>query len=470
VSPRGSGDTGPADRFDVLVVGGGVAGLAAAYEHSRMGLRPLVLESADVAGGVVARHRVAGIDLDAGAESFAVARPPVRTLVDELGIGHLVVAPSPAGAWVRHEAGTAPLPAGGWLGVPTRPWSAPVRRVVGVAGSARASADRLLPGSWGIDDGATLGALVRGRMGPRVLRRLVEPVVGGVHAAHPDRLEAETAAPTLVERVRRTGSLARAAAELRGAAGPSGSAVAGLRGGMYELVVALVAAIERAGGRVRTGVTVGALRPIAGDDGTAGWLVETDAGSPTAPRLVVAVPGPVAAPLLGPVLPTVDLSGFGATGTSIALVTLVLDEPQLNDAPRGTGVLVASGARGVTAKALTHASAKWPWLAARLPPGRHVLRLSYGRPDAAPPADDLLSDLALADAANLLGVSLSATAVIGCAITRWPGGLPAGRPGQAAAVAALRAAVATRPGLVVVGSHLAGTGLAAVVADARSVS
>jgi oxygen-dependent protoporphyrinogen oxidase len=99
-----------------------------------------------------------------------------------------------------------------------------------------------------------------------------------------------------------------------------------------------------------------------------------------------------------------------------------------------------------------------------------VLRLSYGRPDAAPPADDLLSDLALADAANLLGVSLSATAVIGCAITRWPGGLPAGRPGQAAAVAALRAAVATRPGLVVVGSHLAGTGLAAVVADARSVS
>ena len=86
-----------------------------------------------------------------------------------------------------------------------------------------------------------------------------------------------------------------------------------------------------------------------------------------------------------------------------------------------------------------------------------------------PPADDLLPDLALADAAILLGVPLSAAAVVDTAVTHWPGGLPLGRLGHAAAVARLRNAAATRQGLAVVGSALAGTGLAAVIADARSV-
>ena len=156
----------------------------------------------------VARHRVAGLDLDAGAESYALARPGVTTLIADLGLTDKVVSPAAFGAWVRHEAGTAPLPPGGWLGIPTRPWSAPVRRVLGASGAARAAAGSLAAGR--------LGARTRpsavwsgGRQGARVLRRLVEPVVAGVHAADPDDLEVATVAPTLPERLRRTGSLAR---------------------------------------------------------------------------------------------------------------------------------------------------------------------------------------------------------------------------------------------------------------------
>ncbi len=446
---------------DAIVVGGGVAGLAAAFELTRHGLRPWVLEAAPGLGGSVARHRLAGVDLDAGAESYALARPGVTTLITDLGLTGMVASPAPLGAWVRHEAGTAPLPPGGWLGVPTRPWSGPVRRVLGTSGAARAALDRVLPSGWRHPEQATFGGLVRARQGARALHRLVEPVVAGVHAADPDDLEVATVAPTLPERLRRTGSLAAAAAELRGAAGPSGSAVAGLRGGMYELVDALRSAIEAAGGQLRTNAQVGAVRAV--DDG---WLVD----EVRTPRLVVAVPGAEAARLLAAALPGIRLDALDTGGAAqIALVTLVLDAPQLDEAPRGTGVLVASRAGGVHAKALTHATAKWPWLAAELPAGRHVLRLSYGRPGSPPPADDLLPDLALADAAILLGVHLSAAAVVDTAVTHWPGGLPLGRPGHAAAVARLRNAAATRPGLAVVGSALAGTGLAAVIADARSV-
>ncbi len=106
----------------------------------------------------------------------------------------------------------------------------------------------------------------------------------------------------------------------------------------------------------------------------------------------------------------------------------------------------------------------------RLPPGRHVLRLSYGRPGERLAGRRLVTarDLALADAATLLGVPLSPAEVVDSAVVQWPSALPHGRPGHAASVAALRAAVADRPGLAVVGSYLAGTGLAAVVADTRT--
>jgi len=453
--------TGPDGVVDAVVVGAGMAGLAAAFELTRHGLRPVVLEAAARAGGSVARHTVAGIDLDAGAESYALVRPGVTTLIADLGLTDLVVAPAAFGAWVRHEAGSAPLPPGGWLGVPTRPWSAPVRGVLGPVGAARAALDRALPSGWG-QQRSTFGGLVRTRQGVRTLRRLVEPVVAGVHAADPDYLEVRSIAPTLPERLRRTGSLAAAAVELRGAAGPSGSAVAGVRGGMYELVPALHAAIKAAGGQIRTNAPVGTIQ-----DRADGWLV----GGLTTERLIVAAPGAATADLLGALLPGVPLAALDTgDAAQIALVTLVLDASLLDRAPRGTGVLVASRASGVHAKALTHATAKWPWLAAGLPPGRHVLRLSYGRPGRPPPNDDLLPDLALADAATLLGEPLSAAAVVGTAVTHWPGGLPPGRPGRADAVAAIRAAVATRPGLAVIGSALAGTGLAAVIEDARSVA
>ncbi len=97
----------------------------------------------------------------------------------------------------------------------------------------------------------------------------------------------------------------------------------------------------------------------------------------------------------------------------VTIVTLVLEAPALDDAPRGTGVLVSPDA-GVAAKGLTHATAKWEWLEQAVP-GRHVVRLSYGRGGSRP---DPGLDTALADASVLLGVPLARTMVRGWARTR----------------------------------------------------
>jgi oxygen-dependent protoporphyrinogen oxidase len=160
----------------------------------------------------------------------------------------------------------------------------------------------------------------------------------------------------------------------------------------------------------------------------------------------------------------------------VTLVTLVIEDARLDAAPRGTGLLVAPRVTDVHAKALTHATAKWPWLAETLPPGRHVLRLSYGRggfdsvlSTSVPPDGDLPA-AALTDAAALLGVELRERDVLGTAIVHWPGSQPQAREGHAVAVARLRSAAASVPGLAVTGAALAGTGLAAVVADAEAQS
>ncbi|WP_370514033.1 FAD-dependent oxidoreductase [Cellulomonas sp. JZ18] len=185
-----------APAWDVVVVGAGVAGLVAARDLVRAGLRVVLVDGRDAPGGAVRGHDVAGLRLDAGAESFATRGGAVAALLGELGLGDDVVTPEPRGAWVHLTSGDGPLPHTGLLGVPAHPLAADVRRTLGAAGAARAALDLVLPAGVGAR-ATTFGALVRARMGDAVADRLVHPVVGGVHAADPDDLATDTVAPGL---------------------------------------------------------------------------------------------------------------------------------------------------------------------------------------------------------------------------------------------------------------------------------
>lgn len=463
--------TEPAPAWEAVVVGAGVAGLVAARELVRAGLRTLVVDERDAPGGAVRGHDVAGLRLDAGAESYATRGGAVATLLADLGLADDVVAPEPRGAWTHLTSGDGPLPRTGLLGVPADPLAPDVRTTLGAAGAARAALDLVLPARVGAD-ATTLGALVRARMGSAVVDRLVHPVVGGVHAADPDDLAVDAAVPGLRDALARSGgSLARAVRLLRAAA-PAGTAVQGLRGGVHRLVDALVDDVTAHGGVLLTRTRVGSV--TRADDGALVVTTQDRHDPPRAARelrtarLVVAS---AAAPAL-----LDGLDGGAAsdvrldTGAPVTLVTLVLDAPALDAAPRGTGVLVGPGVTDVRAKALTHATAKWGWVAAAAGPGRHVVRVSYGRAGAtaepALPEGDALVDLARRDAATLLGVPLPADAVTGSAVVRWTQSLPRPSAAHRAAVAAVRARVADLPDVAVCGAWAAGNGLASVVPDA----
>ncbi|AIV39123.1 protoporphyrinogen/coproporphyrinogen oxidase [Curtobacterium sp. MR_MD2014] len=432
---------------DVVVVGGGVAGLVAARDLAEGGAHVVLVEAGERLGGMIRRHTVAGLDLDMGAESFATRTDAVERLAIELGLGNDVVSPDPRGAWLMTRDGrTAPIPQTGFLGIPGSPMAADVLAVVGQGGGLRAQMDSLLPSPVGAR-AQSLGALVRKRMGERVLDDLVVPVAGGVYSTHPDQLDPDRVAPGLRAALQREGSLARAVLALRSRSA-AGSAVQGIRGGIARLVDELVADLETHRVDVRTGTRATAVERFA---------VETVAADGTRERL----------PAQHVLASTADPGRTAAADrTGIELVTLVVDQPELDAGPRGTGMLVHPEAAGVGAKALTHATVKWPWLA-EAAAGRHVLRLSYATAPHDPvtgddgvgtslPVDpeDTVGARAVRDATALLGVPVTADRVQGAVRVRWYG------PDLTAAGLA--------EGVVGIGETSSGRGLAGIVAAARA--
>lgn len=487
----------PATR--IVVVGGGMSGLVAARECARPGFHVTVLEAGAAVGGSVAPLELDGMTLDAGAESFATRGGHVAELLAALGLDGDVVEPNPAGAWVRNGTRSVPLPKAGLLGIPSSPLATDVIAVIGWAGALRAYLDRITP-VLKIGQERRLGTLVRKRMGRRALEQLVAPVVTGVYSADPDDLDVDVVAPGLNAALTRAGSLSGGVAELRSAA-KAGSAAQGIRGGMWRLPAALVADIDARGGEIRTNARVAAIEPWAApepaqepDETTetlsedapeqlpeprpARWSVRLDDGTTIdADAVVVATPAEAALPLLATADSTLaELEQLDwPSPSSVELITLVLTEPRVGEAPRGTGVLVADGPdAGVTAKAMTHSSAKWAWAAEAAGADRHIVRLSYGRAGRAPETrgldDERLLALAVADASTLLNIPLTASDVAAFARTPWTNALPYATVGQRERIQRVRDSVEGVDGIDVTGSWLAGTGLASVIPDAKQVA
>lgn len=478
---------------DVVVIGGGIAGLVAAREAARAGARVLVLEAAGVPGGLVGAHTVGPLVLDTGAESFATRGGTVAELLEQLGLGSDVVTPARVPARVHIDGVSLPMPATGVLGVPTDFGAPGLAAVLGSGGLDRARQDLDLAAEVGTAE-PTLAGLVQARMGAAVLDRLLRPVVRGVHSVEPEELGAEDLLPGLRSRLAEHGCLAAALASFRAAA-PAGSAVQGIEGGMYRLVSALVTDLREAGVELRT-----ASPCLRARSGQGGWVLDVGDGQRTSTgggrspgggrgggqvrcrRLLLACAPHTwtfLEPASGPAgcLALAEQGAQWPAPAGVDLITLILDEKALGEHERA-GVLVAYPGQG--AKALTYASAKWGWLGQQAGADLAVLRLSYAgevTANAAPatstgpagsPASSDQVEQARQDVSRLLGIDIGVHAIRHHGFQHHTLPRPVLATGMAEQVRQMRESVAATGHLDVAGTWIAGTGLASVIPDAMA--
>ncbi|MGF1426973.1 protoporphyrinogen oxidase [Kitasatospora sp. LaBMicrA B282] len=451
---------------EVVVIGGGIAGLAAAAHLGGAAggparARVTLVEAGDRLGGKLKAGEVGGIRVDLGAESMLARRPEAVELARAVGLAEELEPPSTAKAAVWTRGALRPLPGGQLMGVPGDLAALAASDLLSPAGLTRAQAERPAPaGDFGADGDVAIGAYVAERLGPEVVDRLVEPLLGGVYAGRAAEISMRAAVPQLLAIARGGGSLVEGVHALLDRPQAGGPVFQGLRGGIGTLPQAVAAACEKAGVRLRLNTPATELRRTP-----SGWRVGTAAGPIEAAAVLLAVPAPVAARLLAVEVPAAAAELAAVEYAGMALVTLAFHRAELPAPPPGSGFLVPP-VDGRSIKAATFSTQKWGWLD-RAAPEAFVLRTSLGRyrEEAALDLDDAeLVARSLADLREAVGLTARPYA---SSVDRWRAGLPQYPVGHQQRVARIRAAVAGAGALAVAGAAYEGVGIPACVASAR---
>src|SRR5436305_1302801 len=241
--------------LDCVIVGGGIAGLASAYELSRRGVSFVLLERAARAGGVILSEEIDGFVIDGGPDALLIQKPDGIKLCEELGLGDRLVSTKPPRlAYIQRGGQLHALPAASVLGIPTRVGPFVSTRLFSWLGKLRMGAELFVPARRDEGD-ESIGSFMTRRFGREATTYLAEPLLAGIHAGDVDRLSIRALFPRFVEAERTHGSLLKAFRSNPNPASPANpesqipnpgkgnGAFKSLAGGLSELIRALVSVL-----------------------------------------------------------------------------------------------------------------------------------------------------------------------------------------------------------------------------------
>ncbi|MFN2446211.1 MAG: protoporphyrinogen oxidase [Vicinamibacterales bacterium] len=441
---------------DVIIVGGGIAGLAAAWELVASGRTPLVLERRARPGGVILTEHVDGFVIDAGPDALLIQKPAAIALCRELGLSdRLVPTLRPRTAFVVKHGRLVPLPEASVLGIPTKMRPFATTPLFSWGAKVRMLMETVIPRGPGGDE--SIGSFMRRRFGDEMVTWLAEPLLAGIHAGDVERLSMPTLFPRLVLAEQATGSVLRSLRSMQAPPAPDGAFLS-LPGGIGEMVEALVARLPD--GTVRCDALVSALA----HEGQ--YRVMLASGETLeASAVMLTTPGWATAPLLEPVDGRAADICREIRSVSSATVVFAVQRARVSHPLTGSGFVVPRPERR-TLMAASFVSSKWP---GRAPQGFVLLRGfvgGAGDPHVLERSDEEIAEAAWEELSMRLGIQGSPTLT---RVYRWAHATPQHEVGHQARIAELDARLAGLPGLFLTGSSYRGSGIPDVIADARLV-
>jgi protoporphyrinogen/coproporphyrinogen III oxidase len=358
------------------VIGAGIAGLSAAFRVRQLApsARIIVLEGSERAGGKLGAASVAGMTVDVAADAFLARVEGAVELANELGLGGELIAPATGQAAVLVHGALRQLPAGLVLGVPTDLDALAASGILTADGLRAAQEDERMARPLDQVDRSVADAVAH-HLGREVVERLVDPLIGGIAAAHTDRLSIDAVAPQIGRAACEPHLMAalrdQQAVAQRGQIGVTETRPVFLapRGGVHQLTSRLEAEL---GDIIRFQQSALSIEAA----GAASWLVRTASDTYAASSVILATPAPVSGRLLYDVAQLSARSLHRIRYASVALLMMAYRRTSVS-LPKGSGMLVPR-TEGRLVTAASWWDQKWPHLVS----DDHVLiRASVGRID-----------------------------------------------------------------------------------------
>ena len=446
----------------ILVIGGGISGLACAWRLRQLGLPVLLLERSSHFGGVIDTIDQDGFRFDIGPQSFTNT-PAVSEIIEELGLGgELLTADPRAPRYILKHGRLVPAP--------LNPSELVMSSLLSTRTKLRIISEpfrRTRPPQT--DE--SIAAFVRRKFGADLLENLVAPFVSGVWAGDPEKLSLASSFPGVRRLEERHGSVIRGQIKQRRESGGKRASLCNFRGGVKTLVTALATKL------LDSAIARAEITPIGRPAGTkestfeVGYNIGGATESISVHAIVMATPPDETARLLNGVAP-----GFGEIlrrieYAGVAQVSAGYGLEQINywNAEKGLegfGFLVPR-TEGLRLLGTVWNSALF---AERAPHGMASFTSFLGGttdPEIVSKSSDEIAAIAHSELTSVLGLT---DVPASQRVTRWPRALPQYHIGHQNVMQSLRDLCSRTPGIFLAGNYFAGPSIGACIEHANEVA
>jgi oxygen-dependent protoporphyrinogen oxidase len=461
----------------IAIIGGGITGVAAAYELTRRGHRNFVLyEASNRLGGIVETHRQDGFVVECGADSWITEKPWARELAVELGLEADLIPSNDADrrTYLLEGEVLTPMPDGMRMMVPgdleaieSSPLFSETAKKAYREEPARAEELKAFASTLPPDYDESIASLVERHFGEEVAEKIAGPLLSGVFGGDIRTLSASAVMAPFRQMEREHGSLILALQQKQRRTAGGQSVFTSLKSGLQTLIERMAVTFPPAAIRLAQPAIV-----IAQKSGK--WEVATAAGSSQFDQVVIATPAHITRELVAPLHKELsDLLDLSSTSAVVAAMGFAREQSVKLQIPKGFGFLVPRQIESECQAfepqllATTFVNQKFSY---RVPEGCVLLRAFFGG-DAAPllsaKSDESIMELAHRHLSKVLGELPLPTVSL---VRRWPRSLPQYAVGHRHRIARVEQIVGNIPGLHLAGNAFYGVGLPDLVQQGRSLA